>query len=266
MYELKSLLEGISCMSFIDVFLIMVFLFFMGSTLGWIIEVLFRRLFTAKKWINPGFLTGPYLPLYGFGVVGLFGISIIPIDTGIAWLNSVIIILIMGVSMTLIEYIAGLVFIKGMKIRLWDYSDRKGNIQGIICPLFSFFWLIVSALFYFVIDKHVIDAVTWFVHHIEFAFVVGIFVGVFLIDVVHSLDLTAKIRKFAQEHSIIVNIEKLKEALYDKVEELDHRHPNFIFPLKPFIVFKEQMSNVKDRFSSIRKSKKNKEDKKDIEE
>ncbi|MCH5164677.1 MAG: putative ABC transporter permease [Clostridiales bacterium] len=251
-------------MRFTDILLIMMFLFFIGSTLGWIIEVLFRRFFTAKKWINPGFLTGPYLPLYGFGVVGLFGISIIPIDTGIAWLNSVIMILIMGTVMTLIEYIAGLIFIKGMKIRLWDYSDRKGNIQGIICPLFSFFWLVVSALFYFIIDKKVIDAVTWFVHHIEFAFVVGIFVGVFVIDVAHSLDLTAKIRKFAQEHSIIVNIEKLKEALYDKVEEVEQKHPNFIFPLKSFSGFKDQMSNVKEKFSSIRKTKKNKEDKKDI--
>ncbi len=141
-------------MSFIDGVLVAIFLFFTGSMAGYILEVLFRRFFTAKKWINPGFLTGPYLPLYGFGVVGLYAISLLPIHTGQEWLDAVIIILIMGLTMTLIEYIAGLIFIKGMKIRLWDYSDRWGNIQGLICPLFSFFWLVVSALFYFVIGQY----------------------------------------------------------------------------------------------------------------
>ncbi len=117
-------------MTFIEYFLVAAFLFFAGSMLGWCTEVVFRRLFTAKKWINPGFLTGPYLPLYGFGLVGLFGISQIPINTGSIFWDKIIIILIMGVVMTLIEYIAGLIFIKGMKIKLWDYSNRRGNIQG----------------------------------------------------------------------------------------------------------------------------------------
>ena len=240
-------------MKFIDVFLIAVFLFFIGSTSGWVLEVFFRRFCSAKKWINPGFLTGPYLPLYGFGVVGLFGISLIPVDTGMYWLDSLLIILIMGVVMTVIEYIAGLIFIKGMKIRLWDYSDRWGNIQGIICPLFSFFWLIVSALFYFFIDKPVIDAITWFVHHIEFAFVVGMFAGAFLIDLAHAFDLSTKIRKFANEHKVVVNLEKLKETLYEKVEEVEHKRPNFVFPLKRFGGFKEQMAELKDKFSSQNK-------------
>ena len=117
-------------MSFIDGFLVACFLFFVGSVLGWCLEVLFRRICTAKRWINPGFLTGPYLPLYGFGVVGLFGISLIPIETGMPWLDAILIILIMGVAMTLIEYIAGLIFIKGMKIKLWDYSDRWGMCRA----------------------------------------------------------------------------------------------------------------------------------------
>ena len=108
-------------MNVVDGLLVAAFLFFAGSMLGWCVEVIFRRLFTAKKWINPGFLTGPYLPLYGFGVAGLFGISLIPVNTGSAAWDAVIIIAIMGVAMTLIEYIAGLIFIKGMKIRLWDY-------------------------------------------------------------------------------------------------------------------------------------------------
>ncbi len=197
-------------------FLIACFLFFAGSVLGWCLEVLFRRIFTAKKWINPGFLTGPYLPLYGFGLAGLYGITLIPISTGYAWADAIIYIVIMTAAMILIEYIAGLIFIKGLKIKLWDYSKQWGNIQGIICPLFSFFWLVVSVIFYFVINPYVIDAVAWFTNNLTFSFFVGIFFGIFIIDLAHSINLTAHLRKFATENRMVISYEKLKESIHDK--------------------------------------------------
>ena len=49
-------------------FLSYLYLFIIGSFIGWIGEVIFRRFFSMKRWINPGFLKGPCLPLYGFGV------------------------------------------------------------------------------------------------------------------------------------------------------------------------------------------------------
>ena len=55
--------------------LILAFLFFAGCLIGWGIEVIFRRFEPnnkARKWINPGFLIGPYLPLYGFGLCTLY--------------------------------------------------------------------------------------------------------------------------------------------------------------------------------------------------
>lgn len=218
-------------MAVVDALLVAAFLFFVGSVIGWCIEILFRRIFTAKKWINPGFLTGPYLPLYGFGVAGLFGISQIPIETGSVIWNAVVTILLMGVTMTLIEYIAGLIFIKGMKIKLWDYSDRKGNIQGIICPLFSFCWLLVSAFFYFVIEPFALDAVVWFVSNIAFAFVVGLFFGVFFVDLGHSINLSAKIRAFAKENKVIISFEKFKAHVKEHIESVGKK-ASFIFPFK----------------------------------
>ncbi|MGN1373115.1 MAG: putative ABC transporter permease [Candidatus Coproplasma sp.] len=198
------------------------FLFFVGSSIGWCIEVVFRRIFTAKKWINPGFLTGPYLPLYGFGVVAMYLLCLIPIDTGKSWLDALITIAIIGVTMTLIEYVAGLIFIKGMRVKLWDYSDRWGNIQGIICPLFSLIWLAVGVLYYFVIDPFVIHWVEWFVSNMPFAFVVGYFFGVFTIDFCHSINLTVKIRKFATDHDVVVKYEKVKESVRESWDRLKH--------------------------------------------
>ncbi|MBO4905003.1 MAG: putative ABC transporter permease, partial [Lachnospiraceae bacterium] len=112
-------------------FLSLAFLFMFGSMIGWVIELFFRRFISNKnperKWINPGFLVGPCLPLYGFGLMVLFVMPIIPYlgrdySEGMSVLQVILTILAMGVMMTLIEYIAGLIFIKGMKIKLWDYS------------------------------------------------------------------------------------------------------------------------------------------------
>ena len=100
-----------------------------GGMCGWILELFFRRI-VHKKWINPGFLNGPFIPLYGFGVVILYFIS----DLSISWYYKAILFLVL---LTLIEYIAGIIFIKGMHIKLWDYSSRWGNIQGIVFNLIS---------------------------------------------------------------------------------------------------------------------------------
>ena len=242
-------------MKFSEIILIALFLFFIGSVLGWVLEVFFRRFFSAKKWINPGFLTGPYLPLYGFGLTGLFGISRLPIHTGMDWLDALLIILIMGITMTLIEYLAGLIFIKGMKIKLWDYSDQWGNIQGIICPLFSFFWLILSAAFYFIMTEPVLKAVNWFVGHMGFAFFVGMFMGIFLIDLCHSLNLSVKIRSFAKEKNIVVHFEKLKETIKEHIETFEQKHASFCFPFRSARKLAEELETYLERLQKEHKKK-----------
>lgn len=66
-------------MSKFQIFLIVLYLFFFGAVGGWVLELLFRRFFSGanpeRKWLNPGFLFGPCLPLYGFGTVLLFVLS-----------------------------------------------------------------------------------------------------------------------------------------------------------------------------------------------
>ena len=202
------------------VFLSLCFLLFVGSCLGRCIEVVFRRFVSAKKWINPGFLTGPYLPIYGFGLVGLYAICSIPINTGNYWGDAAITIVIMGAVMTAIEYVGGLIFIKGMNIKLWDYSSQWGNVQGIICPLFSLIWTAAGAVYYFVIDPFVISWVEWFVSNIAFSFVVGIFFGVFFVDLAHSVNLSVRIRAFAKQHDVVVAYEKLKVSIKTRMDDL----------------------------------------------
>ena len=160
--------------------LTLAFLFAVGSFLGWCLEVVFRH-FVTHKWINPGFLIGPYLPLYGFSLCMLYALArlepYIPIQNYI--LKKLVLFVIMAICITAIEYIAGLIFIKGMNIKLWDYSDRWGNVQGIICPLFSFFWLLLSATYYFFIHPYILNSLDWLAQNLAFSFIIGFFFGIF---------------------------------------------------------------------------------------
>jgi len=123
------------------------------------------------------------------------------------------------VCITIFEFIAGLIFIVGMKIKLWDYSTCWGNIKGIICPLYSFFWYLLSAAYYFLIHPRVCNWLYWFTNHIEFSFVVGFFYGVFTIDVCYSLKVMTKIRKFAKENQIVLHLESLQQHMRKINEE-----------------------------------------------
>ena len=72
-----------------NIFLTLAFLFFIGATLGWVLELLFRRFFSSanpeRKWINPGFCVGPYLPLYGCGLPRWSSSVLSATRSGIAW-------------------------------------------------------------------------------------------------------------------------------------------------------------------------------------
>ncbi len=210
------------------IFLNYAFMFFIGCVIGWFIELFYRRFSKAnvkRKWINPGFLTGPYLPIYGFGLCALFSLArleqALHIENQV--LSKAVLFILMSAAMTLIELIAGQIFILKMHIKLWDYSDRKYNYKGIICPLFSFFWALLSAVYCFLIDPFVLGALDWLSGHLVFSFVIGFFYGVFVIDVCTTFDLAARIRAFAAENDLVVRYEELKVMLLESAEKQNRR-------------------------------------------
>ena len=173
-------------------------LFVIGSLVGWVIELFFRRFVSQKKWMNPGFLTGPYLPIYGSGVVVLYAISNMPLGISIKVWDIIVRILIIGVGMTLIEFIAGLIFIKGLKVKLWDYSDQKGNIMGIICPQFSLIWIIVGSLYYFFVNPFLVMGINWISENLIYTYFIGAFIGMMVVDFAYSIHLATKLKEFKE--------------------------------------------------------------------
>ena len=249
-------------------FLKLAFLFCIGSLLGWCSEVLFRRFFSAKKWINPGFLVGPYLPLYGFSLCTLYLLAMleefIPISFPV--LRKLVLFAVMALCVTAIEYVTGLIFIKRLKIKLWDYSDCWGNVDGVICPLFTFFWALLSAAYYFLIHPHILGALEWLAQNLAFSFFIGVFYGVFAIDLVHSTRFLAVIRRFADDKKIVVRYEELKEHISEKLRQdrvrgraklKDFFAVYSVPPLGEHLksYYEKVMKNIEDRRSGNKKKK-----------
>lgn len=193
-------------------------LFVIGSLLGWLIELLFRRFVSQKKWMNPGFLTGPYLPIYGFGVTLLYGISNIPLGIDVAIWDIVLRILFIGVGMTLVEFLAGLIFIKGCGIKLWDYSNRKGNIMGIICPVFSLIWLAVGSLYYFLLNPILVNGITWISENLIYTYFIGIVIGAMVVDFAYSVHLATRLKTIKE--SADERFEDLKKKWKERLNSL----------------------------------------------
>lgn len=204
-------------------FISLLFIFMASAVTGWVIELFYRRFVSLKRWINPGFLNGPYLPMYGFGAVILYCACFLPLPK---WCVAII----LAVSLTVLEYVTGLIFIKGLKIKLWDYSSRAGNVQGIICPLYSLFWAAIAFAFVFLLFEPMHMAAQRVSANLSSVFVLGLFYGVFAVDVCVSFNLSLKVRTVAKKLKEIVHYEELK-AFVNERRKKNMTRRRFLFPL-----------------------------------
>lgn len=241
-----------------NLFLTLAFLFFIGSLSGWVIELFFRRFISPanpqRKWINPGFCTGPYLPLYGCGLCLLYLIASTENMHLISnsFVNKAVLFIIMAVSMTAIEYMAGVVSLRYTKVRLWDYSDEWGNIQGIICPKFSLIWAVLGACYYFLIHSHILGALRWLSNNMAFSFVIGLFFGVFIIDVAHSAQIIVKLKKYAEENEVVVKYETIKAHIRSRHDENKLKY-HFFRPFRSDQPLSEHLKELRDSFEIRRR-------------
>lgn len=114
---------------------IYIILFAIYSVIGWIMEITLG-LAQKRKFVNRGFLIGPYCPIYGFGGVAItillsnFMITIDKVSLiDSIWISSIVIMFICGA----LEYITSYVMEKLFHARWWDYKNFKFNINGRIC-------------------------------------------------------------------------------------------------------------------------------------
>ncbi len=103
-----------------------ILLFFAYAFIGWCIEVTLK-FFQFHRFINRGFLTGPWLPIYGSGAA-----LITIVVNGMAPLESSIgtVFVISFIICGFVEYMTSLILEKRFHARWWDYSQKPMNLHG----------------------------------------------------------------------------------------------------------------------------------------
>lgn len=105
---------------------ILAILFFTYSLFGWIWESAILPMARGEKFVNRGFLTGPYCPIYGVG-------ALIFLLVGCFTDNKIELFFLGGIFACILEYIVSWVLEKLFHARWWDYSDFPANLNGRIC-------------------------------------------------------------------------------------------------------------------------------------
>lgn len=117
----------------------MAWLFFIYSLVGWCVEVCFAAV-QHRKFVNRGFVNGPFCPIYGFGslLIMLF----------LPDLTDSLFFLFLGSAIlsTVLEYITGLALEKIFHQKLWSYSKIRFNIGGYVCLRYTILWGLLAVL------------------------------------------------------------------------------------------------------------------------
>lgn len=111
--------------------LYLLFIFAAFSVVGWCTEVIFRS-FCRHHLVLPGFLTGPYCPIYGFGMMA----AILFCNHKSRWVSFLEILVLCSV----LEYAVSFFFERVFHRLLWDYSRMPFSIGSRVCLLFSIIW------------------------------------------------------------------------------------------------------------------------------
>ena len=163
-----------------DLYIKLFALFIIYSFVGWIIEVLFV-FYDTKKLVNRGFLVGPLLPIYGCGSL-LMAIFLY------RYSNQIITLFVMAVFIcSILEYFTSYIMEKLFKLRWWDYSDKRFQINGRVCLENAFLFGILGLLMVLFINpffNNLLDMIPIMILRI----VVGIVFVLFLIDLIVSFN------------------------------------------------------------------------------
>lgn len=115
------------------------FFFYFYCFLGWVWETCYVSVLKAK-WVNRGFMRGPFLPIYGSGAIVVL-IFTLPFRT-----HAGLVFVVGMVSATVLEYFTGAAMERMFHVRYWDYSNQRLNLNGHICVTSSLAWGVFSVI------------------------------------------------------------------------------------------------------------------------
>jgi len=109
------------------------FFFYFYCFFGWIFESTYVSV-KSRRFVNRGFMRGPFLPIYGSGAIMMLVVSM-PFQD-----NLILTYLAGCVGATALELITGIAMESLFKVRYWDYSNQRFNYKGHICLSSTVAW------------------------------------------------------------------------------------------------------------------------------
>ena len=185
-----------------------VLLFFFYCFCGWVWESCYVSV-CQRRWVNRGFLRGPLLPIYGSGaIIILFATLPVAGNLILVWLLGML-------AATALEYVTGAAMEALFKVRYWDYSDKKCNLNGHICLSSSIAWGFFSILLvrflHPPVGRLLADVPAWLVDPAAI-----VLTAVFSADVVRSvqdaLDLKEILTRVTEENEDLRRLAKRAEV------------------------------------------------------
>lgn len=185
------------------------------SFVGWLWELIVRSI-GARKFINSGFLNGPYCPIYGFGVIFMILL--------LSGVDSVFLLFLTSGSLAcVLEYITSWLMEKLFHMRWWDYSNEPFNINGRICLLgFLTFGILGSVAIKFI--HPLVADVTSLIPSNIILIVASILLVIILTDIIYTVvkltKFNKRLKKFTKEfNEFIKQSRKQSEEFTEKVRE-----------------------------------------------
>ena len=211
--------------------------FFIYSIIGWVIEFIYRYTVNSK-FINPGFLYGPMLPIYGFSALAIIEISVI------FKFNFFVNILLGILLVTVLEYIVASFCENVIGIKFWDYSDTKFNYKGRISLGFSVVWgILILFLLYFIHPFILGSMQTWSYYFKEGLFL--LFFLVIIVDFIFTVFALLGIRKILIEFDNNISYGRFQKNMKRLSRLLD------AFPDLYLFIKKRTKKRMKKRFKDF---------------
>ncbi|WP_352419159.1 hypothetical protein [Proteiniborus sp.] len=189
--------------------------FIIYSFLGWLSEVGFAY-WKEKRFVNRGFLAGPYCPIYGFGVL-LVLLFLIPVS------NNIIFLFFGALFVTsVLEYITGYLLEKIFHAKWWDYSNEPYNLSGYVCLSFSVIWGVVASIVVLFIHPFIKGLIHSIPTSIVYTLTSFIFIGM-TIDLITTVSGILKLNQLLRDLTEkLENIDKaaIKEKLIQEKREM----------------------------------------------
>ena len=194
------------------------------SFIGWVVEVIYHAVAKGKI-INRGFLNGPVCPIYGTGMLGVLMlynlITSALAEAGITSHSLKLLCIFVGGMLfaTAVEFAGGWILDKLFHARWWDYSDRKFNLNGYICPQFSVLWgLGILAVVEIVHPFLAVEPTHGVIAHAAGTVVLAIMYAIFTADCIATvLTIRGLNKKLAEIDEISTAIRQGSDFITDKV-------------------------------------------------